>query len=499
MPAVADGVMAAVDLGSNSFHMLVVRQAADGHFVVLDRLREMVRLAEGLDENGRLADESAERALACLSRFGQRLRDIRPNRIRAVGTNTFRRAKSIDGFLQRAQDALGFPIEIISGREEARLIYLGAAHTLPAGDAKRLVVDIGGGSTEVIVGSGLTVSELASMYMGCVSMSERCFPGGKISAKRFRRARIAAEVELEPVVARLRAIGWEQAVGASGTIKATEVVLRELGWISGAITLEAMERLADRLVEAGHVNAVNLPGLSAQRTPVYPGGLAILMGLFHALEIPKMRVSDAALREGLLHDLAGRYSNDDARIRTVEGVQSRFRIDVRQAERVERTTDALLAQCETAWDLGDPLLRYVLRWAAQLHEIGLAVAHAQYHKHGAYLIENGDLPGFSRHEQQLLGRLVRAHRRKIVPELFERLRPPWRRAIQRAAVLLRVAVLLNRSRSDSALPPIIATPTEDALALQFPGGWLDHHPLSRADLEQEASLLRGIGMTLTMR
>jgi exopolyphosphatase/guanosine-5'-triphosphate,3'-diphosphate pyrophosphatase len=492
----ADGIMAAVDLGSNSFHMLVVRQV-DGRFVVLDRLREMVRLAAGLDASGELTEASIERALACLARFGQRIRDIRPNRVRAVGTNTFRRAKDIQDFLRRAQDALGTPIEIISGREEARLIYLGAAHTLPAGNVKRLVVDIGGGSTELIVGTGLNARELHSLYIGCVSLSEQHFPGGKLSAKRFRRARLAAAMELESVVTRLKAEGWEKTIGASGTIRATEAVLRELGWISGRITLEAMQRLEAHMVRAGHIDEVDLPGLSPQRKPVYAGGLAILTALFEELGIPSMRVSGGALREGLLHDLAGRYTDDDARIRTVESLQSRFNVDQRQAARVERAVTALLAKCGPAWELEDPLLRFVLRWAAQLHEVGLSVAHAQYHKHGAYLIENGDLPGFSRHEQQLLGRLVRSHRRKIHHELFERLNPPWRHTIPYAAVLLRLAVLFNRSRSDGELPALEAVAGERSLSLSFESGWLDAHPLTRADLTEEAALLHGLDIILS--
>lgn len=211
-----------------------------------------------------------------------------------------------------------------------------------------------------------------------------------------------------------------------------------------------------------------------------------------------MRVSDAALREGLLHDLAGRYTDDDARIRTVASLQSRFGVDSGQASRVEHAAMWLLRQCEMSWGLQDPLLQLMLRSAAQLHEVGLVVAHAQYHKHGAYLIENGDLPGFSRHEQQLLGRLVRAHRRKITPELFERLNPPWPEAILRAAVLLRIAVLLNRARSDRPLPPFDAVAGEGTLTLHFPPGWLDDHPLTRADLEAEALLLQGAGVGLSI-
>ncbi len=492
----SDGrVLAAVDLGSNSFHMLVVRQV-DGGFAVIDRLREMVRLASGIDEEGNLSEESRARALECLARFGQRLRVIRPGRVRVVGTNTFRRAKRIDGFLAEAQEALGHPIEIVSGREEARLIFLGAAHSLPAGDHRRLVVDIGGGSTEVISGQGLTAHELDSLYMGCVSMSQAHFPGGKITSKRFRKAQTAAQVELEALASRLAGTRWDEAVGASGTIKATEAVLRELGWRSGGITAPAVRRLADHLVEIGHADQIDLPGLSPQRAPVFAGGVAILLGLFESLAIDELRVSNGALREGVLHDLVGRYTDVDARIRTVGWLQSRFAVDARQAERVEHTALALLQQCAQSWRLMDPLLQFALRWAAQLHEIGMAVAHAQYHKHGAYLIENGDLPGFSRHEQELVGRLVRSHRRKIMGTLFERLQLPWRASIPRAAVLLRLAVVLHRSRNPAPLPPIELAAKGGNVRMAFPVGWLDEHPLTRADLLMEARYLEGIDIRL---
>ncbi|MEO0424885.1 MAG: Ppx/GppA phosphatase family protein [Pseudomonadota bacterium] len=492
-----DSVLAAVDLGSNSFHMLVVRQV-DGGFAVIDRLREMVRLASGIDESGYLSEDSRTRALECLARFGQRLRVIRPGRVRVVGTNTFRRAKRIEDFLGRAQAALGHPIEIVSGREEARLIFLGAAHSLPAGDHRRLVVDIGGGSTEVISGQGLTAHELDSLYMGCVSMSQAHFPGGKITAKRFRKAQTAAQVELEALASRLAGAEWDEAVGASGTIKATEAVLRELGWRSGGITAPAVQRLADHLVEIGHADAIDLPGLSPQRAPVFAGGVAILLGLFESLNVRELRVSSGALREGVLHDLVGRYTDDDARIRTVGWLQSRYAVDLRQAERVEQTALALFDQCAEDWGLVDPLLQFALRWAAQLHEVGMAVAHAQYHKHGAYLVEQGDLPGFSRHEQELVGRLVRSHRRKIVSSLFERLQLPWRDSIPRAAVLLRLAVVLHRSRNPASLPGIELSARDHAVSVAFPEGWLSEHPLTQADLLDEAEYLQGIGIDLKL-
>ena len=491
----APQIIAGVDLGSNSFHMLVAR-CAQGHLTTLDRLNEMVRFATALDERGRIIEANAQPALACLERFGQRLRDMRADNVRAVGTNTFRRAKNAQAFLARAQQALGHPIEIISGREEARLIYLGVAHSTSMEAGRRLVVDVGGGSTELIVGEGLEAQQLVSLYMGCVGMSDEYFPAGKLSMKRFRRACLAARMELQPVAATLRKLGWTVVFGASGTVQTTAALLRELNLSSDGLTRPALDQLVERIVEHENVSELRFDALSPQRGPVYMGGLAILVSVFEALGLEHMRLSDGALREGLLYDMLGRLTNEDARVRTVRAMQQRYHVDLEQAERTEALALRLLEQATEAWGLGQPLVAESLRWAARLHEVGLAIAHAQYHKHGGYLLENADMAGFSRHEQTLVARLVRAHRRKIMLENFANLPPPWPQLLPRVAVLLRLAVLLNRSRTPTQVPELKLEIAGSDLNLRFPQGWLDQHPLTRADLEVEVDYLKAIDLRL---
>ncbi|HEU4531445.1 MAG TPA: exopolyphosphatase, partial [Steroidobacteraceae bacterium] len=332
--------MAAVDLGSNSFHMVVARYS-HGQIVILDRLREMVRLAAGLDEQGRIDKASATRALECLQRFGQRLRDMQADSVRVVGTNTLRKAHRKQLFLERAREALGHPIEIISGIEEARLIYVGVANTTPNEPGKRLVVDIGGGSTELIIGEQFDAQKLESLHMGCVSMSLAHFPDGKVSEKRFRRARVDARLQLEPIQAAFRSQGWERAFGSSGTIRVIAELIRHFEPSATTVTRAGIERLIGETIEAGNVSQIHLPEVTPERAPVFPGGLAILAELFEALGVAEMRVAEGALREGLLYDMLGRLRNEDARERTVRAMQQRYHVDEEQAQRVGATALAL--------------------------------------------------------------------------------------------------------------------------------------------------------------
>ncbi|HTX06200.1 MAG TPA: exopolyphosphatase [Steroidobacteraceae bacterium] len=489
-------VLAAVDLGSNSFHLVVARYT-HGQLVIIDRLREMVRLAAGVAENGRIDKDAAARALACLQRFGQRLRDMRADSVRVVGTNALRLAHRKQAFLERAREALGHPIEIISGMEEARLIYAGVAHTMPSEPGKRLVADIGGGSTELIIGEGLIPLELESLQMGCVSLSERYFRDGKISAKRIAAARVAARLELEPVQAAFRRRGWDRSAGSSGTVRAIGESIRELDNQAVAITPAGLELVIDYLVQAGHVRELKLAPLTEDRRPVFPGGIAILAEIVAGLGIKEMRIADGAMREGLLYDMVGRYTDEDARERTVRGMQQRYHVDFAQAERVEATALDFLGQIREVWKLqGDPPADLVLKWASRLHEIGLDVSHSGYHRHGAYLLENADMPGFSREEQRLLARVVGGHRRKLALEGLEELVPPWDRNAIQLIVILRLAVLLNRGRSPAALPPIEVSATPKSLEVLFPARWLKDHPLTAADLQQEVDYLRAAGLRL---
>src|SRR5450755_3540997 len=442
---VVPDVLAAVDLGSNSFHMVVARHS-HGQLVILDRLREMVRLAAGMGDSGRLDDAATARALRCLERFGQRLRAMNANSVRVVGTNALRRAKRKRWFLERARAALGHPIEIISGLEEARLIYAGVVHTSPMSPDKRLIIDIGGGSTEVVIGEGFNPLLLESLSVGCVDLSSLHFEGGRISEKRFERARTAVRLELEPIQESYRKLGWQQVFGSSGSVRVIADVLRRDDPAEPNITLASLRKLSERVIAAGHVNDLDLPDVDAERAPVFPAGLAILLEVAESLGVDRLRAADGAMREGLLYDLVGRFTDEDARVRSVRAMEKRYHVDDKQADRVEATAVALLQQVEAAWGLEDPLAEMALRWAARLHESGLDIAHSRYHRHSAYLMQHADMPGFPREEQLLLSALVGGHRRQLSFESLEDLLPPWDRHAEFLIVLLRLAVLLHRGR-----------------------------------------------------
>jgi exopolyphosphatase/guanosine-5'-triphosphate,3'-diphosphate pyrophosphatase len=487
--------LAAVDLGSNSFHMVVARYT-HGQLVILDRLREMVRLGAGIESDGRLNKEVAARALACLERFGQRLRDMRPDSVRVVGTNALRRARRKEAFVERAREALGHPIEIVSGIEEARLIYSGVSHTMPAGPGRRLVCDIGGGSTEIIIGEGLEPLELESLQTGCVRVSEEFFAEGRLSQKRMQRARVAARQAIEPYQAAFRRRGFDEAVGSSGTVRAIGDSIRELDPAAVDIGADGLERIIHELGKLEHIRDLKLNSVTDDRKLSFAGGVAILSEVFEQLGIESMRVADGAMREGLLYDLLGRYTDEDARERTIRSMQQRYHVDLAQAERVENTVVNFLEQIEEAWSLSEPEIELLLRWAARLHEIGLDVAHSGYHRHGAYLLANADMAGFPREEQKLLAIMVGSHRRKPAIEEAGELAAPWDKRAPPMTLLLRIAVLLNRGRSTVPLPQIRLTARADSLEVRFPPEWLDDHPLTVADLQSEIENLKDVGFRL---
>lgn len=479
--------VAAIDIGSNSFHMIVAR-AMNGDVHVLDRLQEMVRLAGGLDGLGYLDRDSRTRALECLSRFGERLRGMPRGAVRAVGTDTLRRARNGKKFLAMAERALGHPIEIISGQEEARLIYQGVAQGLTDDGKSRLIIDIGGGSTEFIIGQRLEPQLAESLHMGCVGFSLRHFKKGKITSRAWRRALTAAHLELKPIETAFRKKGWQTVYGASGTIRTVSSVLRSQGWTDGEITLNALYKLRDAMLDVERATQLRFGGLSAERAPTFPGGVAILTAIFESLEIERMDVSSGALREGLLYDLIGRIRHTDARDRTIAALTARYHLDAAQAERVQRTAGLWFLQVARAWELDDTHGQ-ALSWAARLHEAGLTIAHTKYHRHGAYLVANSDLPGFSREEQSLLAALIRSHRRRFPLEVFDELPKRERRTARRLAVVLRLSVLLHRGRTDSEMPAVKLTAAGRSLTLRFPRGWLSKNPLTNADLEREAEYL----------
>jgi exopolyphosphatase/guanosine-5'-triphosphate,3'-diphosphate pyrophosphatase len=488
--------LAAVDLGSNSFHMVIAR-VDHGSVQIVDRIREPVRLAAGLQDDGSLDAESRERALKCLTIFGQRLRDFGAEQVRAVGTNTLRKARNSRKVLHDAAEALGHQIEIIPGREEARLIYLGVSHGIAGAPARRLVVDIGGGSTELIVGDAFEPVSVHSMYMGCVGFTQQFFSDGKISRKRMNKAKLAAGLELQPVESTLRKAGWDRAYGASGTIRSVAAILNEAGWAHGTITDEGLERLEQTMLTAGRLEKLELPALDADRRLVLAGGVAILSTIFERLGIDEMWVSPTALREGLLYDMLGRIKDEDPRDRTIAMLCNRYSIDQGHADRVQATALGLLGQVVEDWQLQSADAAQALAWAAQLHEIGLAVNYTGHHKHGAYLVASSDLPGFSRDEQALVAALVRGHRRKLDDSFFESLPVELQLTAVRLCALLRLAVLLNRNRD----PEVVSLPHLSAngnkLKLTFNEEWLADHPLARADLEREQRLIKPSGLRLT--
>lgn len=484
-------VIAAVDLGSNSFHM-IVGEVRHGQVVILDRLRETVRLAEGLTKSGELSAEARDRAIDCLSRFGERLRDMHAGSVRAAGTSTLRRAHEESGFITDAEAALGHPIEVISGQEEARLIYSGVISSLPLNEGKRLVMDIGGGSTELILGEGLRPKRLESLHLGCVSMTERFFKNGKISRAAFENARNAARLELRPVKAFFRDAEDVEAIGTSGTIISTERVATELGFTdTHTLSSEVLEKLIGRVLEFDSTDELELPGLSERRSQVWPGGLAILAELISALRIKQLTIAAGAMREGLLQDMLGRIQHEDAREQSVRAMMARYQVDEAQAKRVAMTAEQLLQQCAAEWGLQRPLFSHMLEWSACLHEIGLDISHDGFQRHGAYIAENADMPGFPRAEKRLLAYLIENQRHRFGTRLLKSLPRDWRQSALRLSMLLRLAVLLNRNRSLIDMPSVDLEVSETAMILGFDADWLNSNPLTIADLEREQGYLRG--------
>ncbi|HEY0178767.1 MAG TPA: Ppx/GppA phosphatase family protein [Dokdonella sp.] len=495
---IRDGeLLAAVDLGSNSFHLVVARYE-HGSLRLIDRLRDSVRLAMGLRADGTLDPERRERALASLARFGQRLRALPSSRVRAIATNTVRRLAHPQSFLLPAETALGHPIEVVNGREEARLIYLGVAHDVPESKQRRLVVDIGGGSTEFIIGQGFDAIETESVQMGCVASTLRFFGDGKFTPKRWRQAQTEIAIELQQFAADYKARGWGEAIGSSGTAKAIGNIVQANGWSEQGINFAALERLRDAILEAGSVEALRLAGLAEDRAAVIAGGVAIMEAVFATFALESMSVCETAMREGILYDMVGRSMQRDPRAGSVAALASRYAVDRAQAARVHYAALELFDQVADAWQLGGAE-RELLGWAADVHEIGLAIAHSLHHIHGAYIVANSDLPGFTRQGQQALAAIIRSHRRKPDRETIDALPERLRRPTRRLTALLRLAALLQRGRTTEALPPVQLIAEDKTLRLELPASWLDQHPLTRADLEQERDYFKILDLKLQVR
>ena len=477
---------AALDLGSNSFHLLIA-SFQDDKLRIIDRHKDMVRLAAGLNDDGVLSEDAQQRALDSLAKVANRLRGVPRSQVRIVGTNTLRAASNAGDFMQRAEAILGLPINIISGTEEARLVYLGVANDLAVEKQKRLVIDIGGGSTELVAGKQ-NPKLLESLPMGCVSYSMRFFNNGDISEKAFKRAVNAARQLISPYVEQYKD-QWQEVVGSSGTIRAISKIAAEMALCdTGQITRDAMQAIKQQLLKASHTSELQLPGLSDDRRDVIPGGFAVLYALFKEMDIPELHISSYAVREGIIYDLAGRLHHKDRRDETIRQLIEQYHIDPLQGDRVAQLCKRWLPALEPRMNSDYQEAEKLLVWAAQLHELGLAIAHGGYHKHGAYILKNADLSGFSRQEQARLSMLVLNHRRKPkslgIAEYG--VTPDWV-----MISLLRLACLFYRRRQAFELTHDITlqSPETDLIELNVPQSWLDANPLTAADLCDEAELL----------
>ena len=485
--------LAAVDLGSNSFHLQIGR-VVDRQIYPLDALRQVVRLGAGLTADKRIDRATQAEALLVLAKFAERLRGFPRQGVRAVGTNALRIAKNAPQFLREARAVLGFPIEVISGREEARLIYMGVAHALPVSNQKRLVVDIGGGSTEFIIGTGLEPQLTESLYMGCLSYSLKYFPEGRIDKPRMKAAELAARQEIAGIVHAYRAAGWDEAVGSSGTARSMENILRDNGFAQEGLTREGLERLRSALIKHEKADPDRIPGLRPNRAPVLPGGLAIMNAVFEELGIESMKVSDGALRHGVLYDLLGRVEHRDMREVTVEQFVRRYHVDAAHAGRIRQLALTIYDALTPGAERDDDADRQLLEWAARLAEIGLSIEHAQYHKHSAYVLSNADMPGFSRMEQARLARVVLAHRGKLRKMQDAGLEGnDWK-----LVFALRTAALILRSRTDARLPFLRVAADAGGFAIDLPQSWLDENPMSAAALDSETDHWKSVGMKLAV-
>ncbi|MFQ2674840.1 exopolyphosphatase [Aeromonas caviae] len=478
-----NSLYAAVDLGSNSFHMVIAR-LTEGRMQIIDRIKERVRLAEGMDEQRRMSQEAMARGLDCLALFAERLTNIKPDQIRIAGTYTLRRASNARDFVREAAKVLNHPIEIISGQEEARLIYQGVAHTQHI-EGQVLVVDIGGGSTELIIGEGFEHKALTSRKMGCVSFTQSFFGNGKLGEKAFNAAVLEAQHQLAPIINQYRKLGWQSCLGSSGSIRTVRDVLQGEEWTDGAITLAGLERLKEEMLKHKRVDQLKLAGLTEERQGVFAAAVAILLGLFTSLPIERMEYSDGALREGLLYEFEERLQHHDIRERTALALSTHYRIDKRQATRVERSVLSLFDALSGPWEMPEEPYRAILGWAARLHEIGLAINYSGIHKHSAYILQNTDLPGFNQDDQALLAALVRFQRKGLKLAELPALPNHDEQTVLRCIRILRLAVAAHHRRQDNLLPEWNVQAAGDQLVVTLPLDWCDENRLLMQNLEKE--------------
>jgi exopolyphosphatase / guanosine-5'-triphosphate,3'-diphosphate pyrophosphatase len=494
---VTEHLTAAVDLGSNSFHLLLARQRGE-EWVPLERVKEKIQLGRGLAA-GMLTEDALARGLACIERFAQRLAAVPRSRLRVVGTCALREARNSDVFLRAAEQTLGCPIRVLSGAEEAELIFLGVSHALTVDGRRRLVIDIGGGSTEFAVGRSFAPTRLTSLNLGCVTLAEVCFDGGRPLAAAYAEAREHAESLVAGLDQALEPGDWEEVIGTSGTVESIQSVLIANGWSRRHITREGLDRLQQALRDRHWTAQFGMPGLSPERIDIFPSGVAALAGIFSVLGIRTMTFCSATLLDGLLYDLSGRRSVENVQRRTVRSWRRRFGAAAAQVARVRQTALALWRDVRHAWQLDDDEAPELIAWAAELHEIGYGVSAHHPQRHGAYLIQNGDMPGLAPEQQRALALLVRCHQGGIPAFAFAAYDDVVALRLQRLAILLRVAVILQRSRRDEDRPEVAAVANGQSLRLTLHHSWLATHALSRAELETERARLNRLGVALEVR
>ncbi|HCK94227.1 MAG TPA: exopolyphosphatase [Gammaproteobacteria bacterium] len=495
---------AAIDLGSNSFH-LAIGQVHQGELRWQSKMSEKVQLASGMDEFNCLNTETEDRALKCLKRFHKRIAYIKPENIRIVGTNALRVIRNSTSLLKTIEGIFKQRVDVISGREEARLIYLGVSQTSPENKESKLVIDIGGGSTEFIIGQHFQPLRTESLHMGCVSYKKRFFSDEKLSKSNFKHAISASQQEVQHITQQYQSEGWTHAMGASGSVKSIFNALKGLDKAREYITQDDLQWLVEYLLKFDTISEINIPNLKPERNPIFPSGLCILYGAMKQLNIDKLYYSEGALREGLIYDLLGRHEPENVRQRTVTALQQRFSIDIPQAQRVLKTSQHLHESLCSTWpDIHSEHYKDILSVAAELHEIGLCVSHSQFHKHGAYILTYADLAGFSRQEQSILGSLVRLHRRKFALEACEELTDDIKPIVRSLAIILRLSVLLHHARSQT--PGSLAKHIEviqdksdaTSLTLKIDEKWLMSNPLILEDLKAETKLLKKSNFSLSI-
>lgn len=483
----------AIDIGSNSVHMLITK-LDHGELRSVDALSEKIQLASGL-HNGKLSDTSIKNGLACLSRFNELLSGISKKNVRAVGTNALRKAKNRRDFLEPAQDILGVPIEVIYGREEARLVYLGVAHSLADDSKSRLVIDIGGGSTEFIIGQKFEPVALESLQIGCLSFAEKYFPKGKITGKAFQNAYEAAALEVSHISGNFLATGWRECVGSSGTLQSIETVAVTNGWTETGINLETLQRFKEHILLFNNFDEVTIDGLNESRRNVIVTGVAITLAIFSSMNITSMRISKGALREGVVYDLLGRLSHEDVRERTINALMLRYGVDQPGARSVAERVQSFFASVRETWNLSSHD-QDILYWASLTHEIGMLISHKHYNRHSAYLLRNADLPGFSQGEQEELSLLTNAQRGKIKKSLLADFSKKERTRLSRMVALIRISILLKYTEESSETLNLELNAKKTSLTIHAPETWLSKHPLTHQAIKEEKVALAEIGITL---